>query len=198
VGYGDKEKPTGQFLFEHWSENELIYLLVPKLAGYEYDSWAAVLSGSIPTMASKKTLYILIDGMEEAIGKTLGSFLKDKGIRRITIIPHWLFHLVPFWALPSLMQFDIIIATNGADFISSHHRERIESKNALVVGDPILDLPLSICEVDSTTNYLSNLGMQVERLQKENATKQAIIKKLSRAGIFHFCGHGVSSFFIVN
>ena len=100
--------------------------------------------------------------------------------------------MVPFWALPSLIEFEIIISPSAAHFIIGNKLAKLESAKALAVVDPTLDLPTSVIEAHSITKYLSKLGVEVKYLQKENATEDALIKFLPGVSIFHFSGHGQS------
>ena len=50
----------------------------------------------------RPSLEQLIDAVDSVIGAPLRRMAADRTARRLTVIPHGLLHLVPFWALPSL------------------------------------------------------------------------------------------------
>ncbi|HYO90363.1 MAG TPA: CHAT domain-containing protein, partial [Pyrinomonadaceae bacterium] len=81
---------------------------------------------------------------------------------------------------------------SAAHFAQSGNGQQLEQRRALVVADPTCDLPASIAEAEAATRHLSQLGFAVERLQRKAATEESIVGNLKGAGIFHFCGHGLS------
>ena len=185
---GDKEVPSGHFLLNEWP----LKRLVPIFAGEQEDGWLFLLGAPEAKVDGKKALKRLIDGIDEAIGKNLRSFLESKNIHKVTIIPHSWLHLVPFWSLPSLIEFEVSTSPSLTHFTISRQSVDLDNQKALVVADPTLDLPLSSVEANSIIDNLSKSSILVEYIRRENAREDIITKKLDDASIFHFCGHGLS------
>nr|QNO48428.1 hypothetical protein HCMIGFPE_00001 [Methanosarcinales archaeon ANME-2c ERB4]QNO48475.1 hypothetical protein PDFDOJNE_00005 [Methanosarcinales archaeon ANME-2c ERB4] len=168
---GDENMPSGHFLFEDWTKGKLAGFLT---GGEDEDGWLFANGAPELMIDRQQALDKLIDGFEEAIGKPLGSFLKHKGVHRVTIIPHLWTRLVPFWALPSLVDFDILISPSATNFITSRQSVKVLHHKALIVADPTLDLPVSLAEAEASGQYLASMGWDITQLIKENATEEAL------------------------
>ena len=185
---GDKQMPGGRFLLSDWPLKRWVQLF----AGEKKDGWAYALGAPEAKVDHRKALRRLLRGVEGVIGRRLKRFLQTRRVRRLTIVPHLWWHLVPFWALPSLQEYDISMAASTAHFIQTRGTVRVENRKALVVADPTNDLPASLAEADSVSNSLSALGFRVRRLERARATEAAVAAALKGVSAFHFCGHGRS------
>jgi CHAT domain-containing protein len=185
---GDEEQPSGRFLLEDWP----FKCWVPVLAGELRDGWLYALAAPELQLDHRPILLDLLNRVDEVIGQTLRSFLRGRKVRRVTVIPHHWFHLVPFWALPSLETYDVVIAASAAHFIQTRHAAEPSSGRALVVADPTRDLPASLAEAEAVGHNLARLNFDVTRLDREQATEDAVIASLPGVSVFHFCGHGYS------
>lgn len=185
---GDEELPSGRFLLG----DQTLGRWVPSFAGEQEDGWMYAVGAPEAGVDHRPALNHLLRGVDEVIGQPLAEFLRSRKARRVTIIPHSWFHQVPFWALPSLAEFEVLMAASAAHFTQARDPQQLEERRALVVADPTCDLPASLAEAEAVTRHLSQLGIAVERLQREAATEESVISNLNGAGIFHFCGHGLS------
>ena len=185
---GDEGQPSGCFLLEDWP----LRRWVPLFAGEQEDGWLYALGAPELRLDHRPPLLRLLAGVDEVIGQTLRPLLRKRKVRRLTIIPHAWFHLVPFWALPSLETYDVMIAASSAHFMQARHAAEQVGLRALVVADPTQDLPASLAEADAVTRHLARLNFDVTRLDSEHATENAVVAALPGVSVFHFCGHGRS------
>jgi tetratricopeptide (TPR) repeat protein len=182
---GDRTTPSGHFLLEEWPIERLAQIFV----GRQNNGWLDALSGSRPPDV-KKGLEKLLQEIEHIFGDKLISFFKDKKIHKITIIPHRWLHMVPYWALDSLKNFEIMVAPDTTSFMNSTRNVMIQKRGVLVVSDPTEDLAISVAEADSLKHNLDKLNFEVKHLNRELATEENVIKALKGTSILHFCGHG--------
>lgn len=186
---GDEDLPTGRFLLDEWPMSRVAQMFI----GEQYGGWLLVVGAyEAEINRNKWALDQLLTDMEEAIGKPLASLLKSKAVRQITIIPHLLLHLLPFWALPSLMDYEVVMFPSAAHYIKAGEPTKLAGRKALIVNNPTLDLPVSPAETASVRHHLETLSMEVTELAKGDATEESMVKALSDVAVFHFCGHGRS------
>ena len=183
---GDEDLPTGRFLLDDWSRSRVTQVFMGQIDDWhvvtEEDGDHLVFSGEqygwlfvvrahgtmheAMRIVHKKALDKLLTDMEEAIGKPLASFLKSKAVRRITIIPHLWLHLLPFWALPSLMNYEVVMFPSATHYIKAGEPTKLAGRKALIVDNPTLDLPVSPAETASVRHHLETLGYGSYRVGK--------------------------------
>lgn len=188
ICHGDEEQPSGRVLLTDWP----LHRWGPLFRGEQEDGWAYGLSVPELNLDLKSLLLDLLPAVDAVIGQPLQPILRQYNVQRVTIIPHHLFHLVPFWALPSLENYDVVMSASAAHFIQARDASEPARRRALVVADPTRDLLASLAEADAVTRHLMRLDFDVERLDREQATENAIVAAVSGVSIFHFCGHGSS------
>jgi len=184
----DTELPSGQLIDKDWT----LARWLPLFAGDNQDGWIFALGAPELNLDHRKSLSHLLSGMEEFFEQKLTPLLKRKTIRRLTIIPHHWFHLLPFWALPCLERYEIAVASSAAYFIQSRNKVGAINRKALVVSNPTDNLPGSTAEGESVTQHLTGIGFDVRHLEKNAATEDKMVNALSGVSVFHFCGHGRS------
>ncbi|MEU1458614.1 CHAT domain-containing protein [Streptomyces avermitilis] len=141
-------------------------------------------------------LDVLLGDTDRALGQRIGALLAGLGSERVTIIPHKLLHLIPFWALPGLEPFSLAVAPSAAQFLSARHRsDGGTMADALIVSDPTEDLTLSPIEAGSVRRHLGGLGLRASELRGSQAVQQALEENLRGVGLFHISGHARSELF---
>jgi tetratricopeptide (TPR) repeat protein len=188
ICHGDGEQPSGRFLFGDWPLKRWAQVF----AGRQNDGWLYALAAPELQLDYRPALLDVLNRVDEVVGQTLRTFLRGRKVRRVTIIPHSLFHFLPFWALPSLEAYDVVIAASAAHFVQTRHAAEPACGRALVVADPTRDLPASQAEGEAVGRRLARLNFDVTRLDREQATEDALIESLRGVSVFHFCGHGHS------
>jgi len=186
---GDREMPSGRLLLPEWPVSRLAAVF----AGEDEDGWLYALDAPEAELDYRKALTNVLAALDEGIGVSISALLTDLHVRRATIIPHRWLHLVPFWALPSLGTYPIVMSPSAAHFVTSRQSTHVVGHKVLAIADPTLDLPLSPTELASLDQHLGTAGWEVARLQREQATQEALTNALPGASIFHFCGHGRSN-----
>src|SRR4030095_5912135 len=73
------------------------------------DSWYVAMRVSELSVDRRAALAQFLGEMESYLGTRLARLLKGRGVRRLTIVPHRWLHFVPFWALPSLADYEIVM-----------------------------------------------------------------------------------------
>ena len=186
---GDEAEPGGHRLLEEWTYNRLW-----KLAGETESGWMYVLAGpeGYRGIGHREALIHLLPALDEPVGAPLAEMLRDRGVRRVTIVPHFWLHQAPLWALPSLSEYRVSMSPSAANFVHSRREQAAAQRTVLAVADPTLDLPVSPAEVGSIDRHLSGAGWTVARLQREEATETAITAAATGTSVLHFCGHGRS------
>lgn len=185
---GDEEQPAGRLLLKDWTFRRW----APFFSGEHADGWIWALAAPQLKIDRRPVLLRILSTVDEVIGQPLHRLLRERKVRRVTVVPHHLFHLVPFWALPSMEDYTVGIAASAAHFMQSRNAVEPAGRRALIVADPTRDLPASLAEAEAVTRHLALLDFDITRLDKEQATENAVVEALSGVSVFHFCGHGRS------
>ena len=134
----------------------------------------------------------LLETLDRIVGQPVADVLRDAGVTRLVVVPHGFLHPVPFWALPSFANLDVMIAPS-AQHVAALRADPVYVKEyASVVGNPTLDLPTAEVEAALVSERLRSAGFNVELLSRDNATESALEESVARAAMLHFAGHGRS------
>jgi CHAT domain-containing protein len=187
---GDVTSPTVVSVGE-MTDAEWLDLLAQGRRG----TWLASLRTHRSSNDSNDTLERVLAAANHLIYPVARRF-EAENIHRVTILPHRWFHVVPFWALPSLSSFLVETAITAADFVEARTRSvpRLPSR-ALVVANPAGDLRAADAEAATVEASLKRHGVASQRLAGLGATETALLNELrDGAALLHFCGHGRSDF----
>jgi len=188
---GDEDRPSGKWLLEDLTTPKLLQLYV----GKQGDGWLMELGGRLsPPHNPRPALKALLKALEVSVAAKLRDILKDRKIRRLTIISDGWLHLAPFWALPSFTGYEVIVCHSGAHFLAGRRYSPRSVKKVVAVADPTLDLPVSSAEVASLNVSLKRRRIKLKVLPNQSATKRTLEAALKTAHILHFSGHGKSRF----
>ncbi len=141
-----------------------------------------------------KALVRCLDVADRLVARPVAASLREQAVRRLTIVPHGVWQLVPFWALPAFNAYQVMVAPSAAQVLSARVGRRTISDRALVVGDPTKDLPLAGPEARRVADLLSGGGSEVVELEGSLATQEAVRAAAAGVGVLHFAGHGRSDF----
>lgn len=127
----------------------------------------------------------LIDAADDAVGEELCELLDEHGIQRVTILAQDILTVIPWWALPSLDDLQVLAAGSAADLL----REPLPPapRTALIVSNPTLDLPVTAAACDSIRPFADT-----KALRGAEATEPAVLAALGGRTVLHFGGHGRS------
>jgi tetratricopeptide (TPR) repeat protein len=156
--------------------------------------WLVALGFKGQFVDPRSSLQQLLAIVDRVIGQPITRLLGDRAVRRITVIPHGPLHLLPFWALPSMAAFAVMVAPSAAQFVAARRAGRRLDPRALVVGNPTSDLALAGVEARVVRRHLAGNGFTVNLLEREQATEPALVQAVADASLFHFSGHGRSEF----
>ncbi len=194
----DRTTPSAHYIDEHLTKGWWGNLV----AGEPIErGWLAALAlsevtGEDITAHQAEVLDVLIDETDRAVGRKLGDLLSGLCAERVTIIPHGVLHLIPFWALPGLDQNPVSVVPSAAQFLRARHRSPgITGASALIVSNPTGDLALSPIEADSVRRHLGRLGLRMLELSGPQVVEQALETNLRGAGLVHLSGHARSELF---
>jgi tetratricopeptide (TPR) repeat protein len=140
----------------------------------------------------RRALVRLLHTVDRLVGKRLAEVLAGSNVRRVTVVPHELLHVVPWWALPSLSSFEVMTAPSAAQLVTARRTPRVLEATALVVGNPTGDLPLAAVEAAEVAASLRSLGCAVDVVQGAAATQETLARAMEGRSILHFSGHGRS------
>jgi len=116
--------------------------------------------------------------------------------RQIRVLPSGKLREVDFHALP--FENDILLAARpvvyGLD-LAVPAESPSQTRRALVVANPLGDLPAALLEADAVTAALQSQkpAWRTEVLRGEEASAEAVKRALSGADLFHYAGHGAFS-----
>ena len=134
----------------------------------------------------------LLAFLDPHLGTLLAKELAKHNVSRLIVVPQFLDHHVPIWALPSLAQYPMLISPSAAHVCEAAKVELTPVKRAAVIGDPTEDLPLSPAETTSVVTHLRTAGIESVELVRDKAVERAVNDAIQSAELFHFCGHGRS------
>ena len=181
---GDTDEPTLRFFWPGWSHigwQRLLGLTNP-------GGWLTALLGPPGSLAREQSLDSLVRSLDPTIGAPVAEALRVRGLRHITVVAHRSIGLVPMWALPSLDEFAVSIASSPSLF-ATHPRARTVAASALVATDPTGDLPGARAEAVAVAARLGTSGgVDVEVLTGRGCTPQGLAAA-GPVGVFHFGGH---------
>lgn len=124
----------------------------------------------------------------------------------LVIVPDGPIHLVPFAALPGIskpylveervIQVSVSASTYARSLGMPHARAAPQS--ALVVGNPALSDPgvrplRSLREAAAEAAAVSGIYPHSTLLTGGDATREAVLRELSRHAVFHFAGHSIAN-----
>jgi CHAT domain-containing protein/tetratricopeptide (TPR) repeat protein len=182
--------PSGRFCLSDWTEQRIVKVLV----GRGLDGWVMALGGRIdPDPELQGPLERALRAFDRIVGQSLGAFAHSNRIEHLTIVPDPWLDFIPWWALKSLSGLDVSVASSLEQFTGEQKRERVAVRRALVVSDPTGDLAAAMAEGEATATRLAAAGVKVERLNRTEATRDAVVDALQQCEWLHFAGHGRSA-----
>jgi tetratricopeptide (TPR) repeat protein/CHAT domain-containing protein len=187
---GDAHVPTGREVLSTSTAQKLVKSFIEPASG-----WLIALTTPGIGVEPRPALRQLTEVVDSVIGAPLRRMLADRTVRRLTVIPHSLLHLVPFWALPSLEGLVVVAAPSAAQFVKQRSQRPTISRGSLVVGNPTGDLDFAALEAQRVAARLRAAGFEAKLLEREHATEREISEGLVGASVFHFSGHGLSEMF---
>ncbi len=117
-----------------------------------------------------------------------------RAARQVTLLPFGAFgdldlHALPFDGAPLVAGRDV---SWGLDLAAPSAAPERDDPVALLVGDPHGDLPAARREASVVGDVLRRSGRawRIERLEGDDATYGEVRRRLARADLFHFAGHG--------
>jgi hypothetical protein len=132
----------------------------------------------------------LLHTVDRILGAPLAELLNGRGVKRLTVVPHNMLHVIPYWALPSLAAYEVMVAPSAAQLVA-RRSARIEPR-APVAGNPTLDLDLASAEAIHVSSILASAGCDVTVLRREEVTERALSDHIPQCSLLHFSGHGRS------
>ena len=184
---GDEEHPHAYQLFSLQDRARFFKALTDTQKG-----WLIALGFGSNFAEPRTALLHLLDTVDKIIGQPLAALLKEMPVRRLTIIPHDVLHLVPFWALKSLTPYQVMLAPSAAQFVHARTAPRQLEPQALVVGNPTKDLKVAALEAQRIAVHLRQCGCTVQLIEGADATEPTLTKHIAGSSIFHFSGHSRS------
>ena len=142
--------------------------------------------------APHDALATFLDAAERYLGRDLAAALAKWDVERVTVIPHLLLHLVPYWALPSLARYRVMTVPSAAHLVASRGDVAPMAEQALVVGNPTGDLDVAAAEAAHIAELLEAAGYGVALRRGPEATQRELELRAVGCGLVHFSGHGLS------
>jgi CHAT domain-containing protein/tetratricopeptide (TPR) repeat protein len=119
--------------------------------------------------------------------------LVPRGIGRLIVAPHRSLHLFPLHACPAgpdrhlLDEYEFVYAPSLSVLHACQRRRPMPAGPALLIQDPIGDLPLARVEGECVRGHHGNLVA----LAGGAATRERVLGELGACGLLHYAGHGL-------
>jgi hypothetical protein len=137
------------------------------------------------------------DGLEgAALAKAvLGPLMDDlRGAQKLVLLPVGSLQSADLHALEVQGESLMSLAPTVYGLDLPPRAPRRYGADAVVVSDPTRDLTAARLEGRNIASYLSDTGLEVQRLEGNAATSEAVLQALARAPqLLHYAGHGVWS-----
>ena len=186
IRQGDREEPSHGEVCPPGDSGRMVEALVDGAAG-----WMVAL-GAVASVEPRRSIVQLLRTADEVLGARIATALRGACVRRLTVVPHNMLHVIPWWALPSLASFEVMAASSAGQLVTDRRPAETAPARALVVSDPTCDLPLASMEGAVVAAHLSRTGFSVDALSGVEATEEAVAQQADRSGIVHFAGHSRS------
>ena len=132
----------------------------------------------------------ILAGVDDLLGDWLRELVAKHGLRRLTLVPDRMLHLIPWTAVPSLRGIDVVIAPSVSEAIRVRSRAGAVPRDALVVANPTLDLRVSAAACGPVAERLTGAGFAVTALAGAEASEDALLGAVGSCPLLHFAGHG--------
>jgi hypothetical protein len=152
--------------------------------------WAMALEAGESVLDPRPELDRLLEHVDVTLGRPLAQAIDAARARRVIVVPHRMYGLVPFWALTALADFQVVVAPSAAHLCAGVGRAPRTIARALLVADPTLDLPLAPLEQECARARLEAIGIECSALSREQASEETVASAAANAELFHFAGHG--------
>jgi tetratricopeptide (TPR) repeat protein len=189
----DRRVPSHAEILPPESRTEIFQALMDVRAG-----WWTWLALQLPRTLPGPPLLYLLHTADRLVGARSASLLARRDVRRVIIVAHELLHLVPWWALPSLAPYEVMMASSLGQLVAARTGRGQRSAQAeaepraLVVANPTGDLPLTAGEAARVVGHLRSMGCQTDLVQAEGAIQSELVARMPSSAILHFSGHGRS------
>jgi hypothetical protein len=157
------------------------------------ENWQQWITGLDTTLSE---LYILLFATPGKRGHSLAETLSDLGTKKLILVPYGILSLLPLQALYCeengnrtylLNKFESVVFTPCLAILKTVLQRPARNFNSLLA---IQNPDGSLENADAEVAAISSLFAQTDVLAREQATKQNIIEKLSKAPVVHFACHG--------
>ena len=189
----DRRAPSHAEILPPESGTEIFQALMDVQAG-----WWIWLRHQLPRTLPGPPLLYLLHTAERIVAARLASLLARRDVRRVIIVAHEDLHVIPWWALPSLAPYEVMMASSLGQLVATRTRRGQRSSQpeaeprALVVANPTGDLPLTAGEAARVVGHLRSTGCQTDLVQAEGACQPELVARMPSSAILHFSGHGRS------
>ena len=156
-----------------------LYLALP----WDYDS--------LPGADRCGALDRALAGADADVGPRIAAWAKERGVRRVWLVPHGILGMVPWWALPSLADLDVRTLPTLSLLPRARGAARLAGP-VVVVGNATDDLPAAEVEAHVVAEHVRGRGLAAEVMSGGGCTEDAVSAATTPARILHFSGHATS------
>ena len=191
VAPGDDERPSGRILLEDVGTLQWLELFAGK--SDKDGDWLMALNEPGSGLEPEPGLSRVLAGADDIVGRRVRSLLDKRGLSRLTVIPDGMLHRIPWPALPSLRDIDVVMAASVSEVVRARRAHAAPARReALVVANPTLDLRVSATACRPVAERLAKAGFTVAELADVGATEVALLDAVRGRSLLHFAGHGRS------
>jgi hypothetical protein len=168
-----------------WSWDE--WLL--RLARDGENGWLSALLEPDPAEPGEALAWILAE-LDEGPVRQIRELLPDD-VRRLTLIPHDVLNLIPWWAASGLEDLQVAIGPSVTEVVRVRRADVAPGgRTALIVANPTHDLAATGLGCAAAAERLSAARFDVALVSGDEATEPHFLEALEGRSVLHFAGHG--------
>jgi CHAT domain len=168
-----------------WSWDEWLV----RLARDGDNGWVSALLDPDPAEPEEALAWILAE-LDEGPIRQIRELL-PAAVRRLTLIPHDVLNLIPWWAASGLEDLQVAIGPSVTEVVRVRRADAEPGgRTALIVANPTHDLAATGLGCAAAAERLGDARFDVELMSGDEATEPYFLDALKGRSVLHFAGHG--------
>jgi hypothetical protein len=185
VAWQESEASATGVVDYDWNHDELMV----RLARDGDNGWVSALLDAEPRDPAEALAWLLAQ-LDDGPVKRIRELLPP-GVRRLTLIPHDLLNLIPWWAAGGFEGIQVVIGPSASEVVRVRKTEETPARrSALMIANPTLDLAATGLGCASAAAHLGEAGFDVTLISRHEATEPRFLAALEGRSVLNFAGHG--------
>lgn len=168
-----------------WSWDEWL----ARLARDGDNGWVSALLDPDPAEPEEALAWILAE-LDEGPISQIRELLPDD-VKRLTLIPHDVLNLIPWWAASGLEDLQVAIGPSMTEVVRVRRADAdAGGRTALIVANPTHDLAATGLGCAAAAEQLRDAHFDVALMSGDEATEPHFLEAVEGRSVLHFAGHG--------